>query len=33
MWGFEMGELGVIGTEDVNLREEKERINGKWGRL
>jgi hypothetical protein len=33
MWGFEMGELGVIGTEDVHLREEKEGRNGKWGRL
>jgi len=28
-----MGELGVVGTEDVNLREEKEGRKGKWGRL
>jgi len=28
-----MGELGGAGTEVVNLREEKEGRNGKWGGL
>jgi len=28
-----MGELGGVGTEDVNQREEKEGRNVKWGRL
>jgi hypothetical protein len=32
-WEFEMGELGRVGTEDVNLEEEKEGRNEKWGRL
>jgi len=32
-WEFEIGELGGVGTEDVNLKEEKEGRNVKWGRL
>jgi hypothetical protein len=30
---LEMGELGGVGTEDVNVREKKEGGGGKWGKL
>jgi hypothetical protein len=28
-WGFEMGEVGGVGTEDMNLREKEKGRNGK----
>jgi hypothetical protein len=30
---LERGELGGTGREDVNIREEKENRDEKWGRL